>query len=94
MERRPTRRSDLTERQREVLALIAGGKTNGEIADTLGISLDGAKYHVREIMGRLGVDSREEAAEWWRAHRGIAPTNAVAAARVRRLRGGRGSEAG
>src|SRR5215207_6964988 len=60
---------DLTPRHREVLALLAKGRTNFEIAEALGISLEGAKYHVREIMGRLGVESREEAAEWWLAQR-------------------------
>lgn len=56
----------LTPRQREVLDLIARGKTNGEIAEQLGITLDGAKFHVREILAKLG----EEAAAWWRASRG------------------------
>lgn len=59
-------RNQLTPRQREVLDLIACGKTNGEIAETLGITLDGAKFHVREILAKLGVESREEAAAWWR----------------------------
>jgi hypothetical protein len=40
--------------------------SNQEIADALGISLDGAKWHLREILSKLGVDSREEAAEYWR----------------------------
>ncbi|OAI43766.1 hypothetical protein AYO38_02525 [bacterium SCGC AG-212-C10] len=62
-------RGDLTSRQREVLDLIAQGRTNAEIATRLGISLDGAKWHVREILGRLEVDSREEAAAIWRADR-------------------------
>lgn len=53
-------------RQREVLDLLAGGLTNGEIAERLGISLDGAKWHVREVMSKLGVDSREDAAAYWR----------------------------
>ncbi|MGE3074696.1 MAG: LuxR C-terminal-related transcriptional regulator [Dehalococcoidia bacterium] len=60
---------ELTPRQREVLALLAKGRTNFEIAEALGLSLEGAKYHVREITGRLGVESREEAAEWWRRER-------------------------
>ena len=59
-------RDKLTPRQREVLDLIARGKTNGEIAERLGITLDGAKFHVREILAKLGVESREEAAAWWR----------------------------
>jgi len=58
----------LTKRQREVLALIADGHTNPEIAAALSISLDGAKWHVREILSALGVDSREAAAAYWRTH--------------------------
>lgn len=64
---RTTTRDTLSERQREVLALIAKGKTNAQIADELGLSLDGAKFHVREILGKLNVESREEAAALWRA---------------------------
>ncbi len=56
----------LSERQREVLALMARGRTNAEIAEHLGLSLEGAKWHVREIFGRLGVESREEAVRVWR----------------------------
>jgi len=56
---------ELTPRQREVIALIAAGRTNPEIADALGISLDGAKWHVREIFLRLEVESREDAVAAW-----------------------------
>lgn len=49
-------RVELTDRQREVLALIERGYTNYEIAQALGISLEGAKYHIREIMTKLGAD--------------------------------------
>jgi DNA-binding CsgD family transcriptional regulator len=62
-------RHDLTPRQREVLELIARGHTNPEIAERLGISLEGAKHHVSEILSKLDVTSREEAADWWRATR-------------------------
>jgi DNA-binding CsgD family transcriptional regulator len=58
--------SGLTDRQREVLELISRGKTNFEIANALGITLDGAKWHVREIMAKLGCDTREEAVAIWR----------------------------
>lgn len=58
---------DLTPRQREVLRLVALGRTNAEIANELGLSLDGAKWHVREILGKLDVSSREEAASIWQA---------------------------
>lgn len=59
-------RDELTERQRQVLDLIARGKTNPQIADALGMTLDGAKFHVSEILAKLDVPTREEAAEWWR----------------------------
>lgn len=57
---------DLSPRQREVMELVAKGYTNAQIAEHVGISLDGAKYHVREILSKLDVSSREEAAERWR----------------------------
>jgi len=60
-------RDSLTPRQQEILAMIAKGKTNFEIAQQFGMSLDGAKWHVREILAKLNVDSREDAvAEWQR----------------------------
>ena len=65
MARQVTPVPDLTPRQREVMKLIAGGRTNGEIADALGISLDGAKWHVTELLNRFGVGSREELIEAW-----------------------------
>ena len=54
----------LTPREREVLALLGHGLTNEEIAHRLDISLDGAKYHVSQILSKLGVPTREEAAVW------------------------------
>ena len=54
--------TDLTPRQRQVLELIGRGYTNAQIAERLDISLDGAKYHVREILGKLGVDEEGEGA--------------------------------
>ncbi|MGE3074584.1 MAG: LuxR C-terminal-related transcriptional regulator [Dehalococcoidia bacterium] len=68
---RTTREPQWTPRQREVLDLLVGGYTNSQIADRLNISLDGAKWHVSEIITRLGVDSRDEAAEYWRHHNGL-----------------------
>jgi DNA-binding CsgD family transcriptional regulator len=54
----------LTPRQQEVLALLREGLTNEQIGQRLGISPDGAKFHVSEIIGRLGVADRHEAASW------------------------------
>lgn len=66
---RPRHEDILTPREWEVLALLEQGKTNEEIARTLGISFGGAKYHVSEIITKLGAESREEAVARARAHR-------------------------
>ncbi len=52
----------LTERQREVLALVVEGLSNGEIAERLVISLSTARHHVSEILTKLGATNRAEAA--------------------------------
>src|SRR3970282_1624811 len=61
----------LSERQMAVLGLLAEGRTNWEIGEALGMTLDGAKWHVGEIISKLGVGSREEAAEYWRRQRRV-----------------------
>lgn len=53
----------LTGRQREVAGLVAAGLTNRQVAEQLGISPDGVKYHVSEILSRLGVSSRDSVHE-------------------------------
>lgn len=52
----------LTRREREVLALIARGMTNREIAETLIITTYTAKAHVEHIFKKLGVTDRTQAA--------------------------------
>ena len=52
----------LTPREREVLALIAEGKSNSEIADKLVLSMPTVKTHVRNILFKLGVRDRLQAA--------------------------------
>ena len=52
---------DLTEREREVLALMVQGLTNSQIADQLVVSISTAKFHVSSIISKLGVNSRTEA---------------------------------
>ena len=61
---RPRHPDILTPREWEVLALIREGLSNPEIAARLGIGREGAKYHVSEILSKLGASSREEAARW------------------------------
>jgi DNA-binding NarL/FixJ family response regulator len=52
----------LTEREKEVLDLIAAGCTNQEIAETLTIEMGTVKNHVHNILSKLNVHSRQDAA--------------------------------
>jgi len=58
-----TRRLGLTERETEVLDLVAEGRTNRQIGDILFISEKTASVHVTNLLRKLGVASRKEAAE-------------------------------
>ncbi|WP_278234815.1 AAA family ATPase [Isoptericola sp. AK164] len=61
--RRPDEAADrLTDRERQVLELVAEGLTNGQIAERLYISRKTASVHVSAILRKLGVSSRTEAA--------------------------------
>lgn len=55
------------------MSLMAAGHTNQEIAEAMGFTLDGAKWHVSEILRKLDVGSREDAIEIWRAEHGLKP---------------------
>ncbi|EMQ97451.1 DNA-binding response regulator [Paeniglutamicibacter gangotriensis Lz1y] len=58
----PTGISTLTERERDVLVLVAEGHSNQDIAGNLGISERTARTHVSNVLGKLGVSSRTQAA--------------------------------
>lgn len=53
----------LTQRERDVLDIMATGASNQEIADTLAIRLQTVKTHVSSILGKLQAKSRRQAAE-------------------------------
>jgi len=50
----------LSEREQEILRLIASGLSNQEIADTLVIAMSTVKWHVRQIFNKLNVNSRTQ----------------------------------
>jgi len=54
--------AQLTEREREILALLARGASNREISETLYIASGTVKNHLSNILGKLGVRDRTQAA--------------------------------
>ena len=62
-------REPLTEREREVLGLVARGHSNKEIATLLDITERTARTHVSNILGKLDLASRTQAALWAIEHR-------------------------
>ena len=52
---------DMTEREKEILALMVEGLSNGKIAERLTINQSTVKFHVGNILGKLGVTGRTEA---------------------------------
>lgn len=62
----------LTEREYEVLRLIATGVSNRDMASILFIAESTVKAHVEHIIGKLGVSDRVQAAVWAARH-GLAP---------------------
>ena len=64
------RKSTLSAREMEVLELVAQGKTNKDIAASLIISESTVKYHLRNILDKLHLDNRAQAAAY-AASRGV-----------------------
>ncbi len=60
--RTPEEPEQLTERETEVLRLVAAGRANKEIARDLGIGEKTVKTHVSNVLSKLGVQSRTQAA--------------------------------
>ena len=56
--------AQLTPREREVVVAVAAGATNRQIARTLGVGERTARTHVSNILGKLGLTSRTQAAMW------------------------------
>ena len=68
---RPRHDDVLTPREWEVLNLLRDGLTNEQIAARLAITADTAKFHVSEILSKLGVENRQQAAAWQGRPRGV-----------------------
>jgi len=64
----------LTAREREVVALIARGLSNRQIADALVVSSRTVEWHVSNVLGRLALESRAQLALWAREN-GIPPAD-------------------
>ena len=58
----------LTRREREILSLLAQGRTTNDIAHTLSISVLTVQSHVKNLLAKLGVHSKVEAIRYaWRS---------------------------
>jgi len=64
---------ELTEREREVISLIARGYTNKQIAETLTVTEKTARNHVSHILEKLGLARRSEAAAFAVEHKMVPP---------------------
>ncbi len=58
----------LSTREQDVLRLLSNGATNREIAESLGISENTVKAHLKSVLRKLGVSNRVEAAGWALRH--------------------------
>jgi non-specific serine/threonine protein kinase len=63
-EEKPATSGKLTEREREVAALIAQGLSNGEIADQLVLSKRTVEHHIANILSKLGFTNRAQIVRW------------------------------
>jgi DNA-binding NarL/FixJ family response regulator len=69
----------LTRREREILALVAEGLSNADVAGRLWVSRQTVKFHLGGVYRKLGVANRTEAARWAHDH-GLLAARATAAA--------------
>ncbi|MBI2853983.1 MAG: response regulator transcription factor [Chloroflexi bacterium] len=74
--RRPSGNEDeLTQRELEVLKLVAGGESNKEIANRLQVSENTVKFHLRNVMEKLHLKNRTQLATY-ALNKGIVPPSA------------------
>lgn len=58
----------LTRREREILALVAEGRSNAQLASALWVTEQTIKFHLSNVYRKLGVSNRTEAARWAQLH--------------------------
>ncbi len=63
----------LSDREAQVLALIAEGLSNQEIADRVFVSINSVKTYIRSAYRKIGVNSRSQAVAWCLRHGVLAP---------------------
>ena len=61
----------LSSREQEVATLVAGGASNRDIAESLGLSERTVETHVQNILTKLGFHSRVQIAAWMAAEGGV-----------------------
>ncbi len=66
--RRPSPAERLTAREREIVAAVAGGESNREVAQRLALAEDTVKHHISNIFDKLGVSNRAELAAYAASH--------------------------
>jgi DNA-binding CsgD family transcriptional regulator len=59
------RRWSPNQRERAILEALVAGRTNAEIGAGLGISADGVKWYVSQLLSETGCGNRRELAGWW-----------------------------
>lgn len=70
--------SRLTPRELEILTLITGGLTNGEIGEELGLSINSIKTYIRQAYRKIDVERRTQAVAWGMANGLVAEPEPVA----------------
>jgi two-component system nitrate/nitrite response regulator NarL len=66
--RRPSPAERLTARERGIVAMVAGGASNREVAQKLSLAEDTVKHHISNIFDKLGVSNRAEMAAYAASH--------------------------
>ncbi|HEY6927369.1 MAG TPA: LuxR C-terminal-related transcriptional regulator [Steroidobacteraceae bacterium] len=69
---RPRHDDVLTPAEWRIAHAVKHGMTNRAIAERRGISIDAVKYHIANIVAKLGVNNRKELRQWFRAPKGSA----------------------